>query len=54
VAAFNAELVDASPIVSETRSPLSASNEMRAWSAGCPSPAATRSAPTSLRPSPVA
>ena len=33
------------PVASETRSPLRASSEIRACSAGGPSPAATRSAP---------
>ena len=41
-------------VASETRSPFRASSEIRACSAGVPSPAATRSAPTSLRSSPVA
>ena len=39
---------------SETRSPLRASREISACSAGGPSPAATRSAPSSLRSRPVA
>jgi hypothetical protein len=41
-------------VVSETRSPLSTSKEISACSAGEPSPAATSSAPSSLRSSPVA
>ena len=40
------------PVASETRSPLSASREISACSAGGPSPAATRSAPSSLRSRP--
>ena len=40
------------PIASETRRPLSASSEISACSAAGPSPAATRSAPTSLRSRP--
>jgi hypothetical protein len=42
------------PVASETRSPLRVSSEMRACSAGGPSPAATRSAPSSLRSMAVA
>ena len=42
------------PVASETRSPLRASSEISACSAGGPSPAATSSAPSSLRSSPVA
>jgi hypothetical protein len=42
------------PVASETRKPFSASSEMGARSAGCPRPAATSSAPSSLRSSPVA
>ena len=42
------------PVASETRSPLSASREISACSAAGPSPAATSSAPSSLRSSPVA
>src|SRR6266545_2583212 len=37
------------PVASETRSPFRASREIRACSAGGPSPAATSSAPSSLR-----
>ena len=40
------------PVASETRSPLRASREISACSAGGPSPAATSSAPSSLRSSP--
>ena len=39
------------PVASETRSPLRASREISACSAGGPSPAATSSAPSSLRSS---
>ena len=42
------------PVASDTRSPLSASREISACSAGAPSPAATRSAPNSLRSRAVA
>jgi hypothetical protein len=42
------------PVASDTRSPLSASSEMRACSTGGPSPAATRMAPSSLRSRAVA
>ena len=42
------------PVASETRSPFRASSEISACSAGAPSPAATSSAPSSLRSSPVA
>ena len=42
------------PVASETRKPFSASSEMRACSPGSPRPAATSSAPSSLRSSPVA
>jgi len=42
------------PAASETRSPLRASREISAWSAGGPSPAATRMAPSSLRSRAVA
>jgi hypothetical protein len=42
------------PVASDTRSPLSASSEISACSAGRPSPAATSSEPSSLRSSPVA
>ena len=41
-------------VASETRSPLSASREMSAWSRAPARPAATSMAPTSLRSSPVA
>ena len=40
------------PVASETRSPFRASSEISACSAGRPSPAATSSAPSSLRSSP--
>jgi hypothetical protein len=42
------------PVASDTRSPLSASREISACSAGEPSPAAASSAPSSLRSRPVA
>jgi hypothetical protein len=42
------------PVTSETRSPLRASREISACSAGTPRPAATSSAPSSLQSSPVA
>ncbi len=42
------------PVASDTRSPFSASKEISACSPGGPSPAATSSAPSSLRSSPVA
>jgi hypothetical protein len=42
------------PVASETRSPFSASSEISACSTGGPSPAAIRSAPSSLRSSAVA
>jgi hypothetical protein len=42
------------PVASETRSPFNASSESSACSAGGPSPAATSSAPSSLRSSATA
>ena len=42
------------PVASETRSPFSASNEISACPADEPSPAATISAPSSLRSSATA
>ena len=42
------------PAASDTRSPFKASSEISPCSAGWPSPAATRIAPSSLRSSPVA
>src|SRR5215472_5770269 len=42
------------PVASETRSPLRASSETSACSAGAPRPAATSSAPRSLRSRPIA
>lgn len=52
--AFEAELVDVLPSASETGSPLMASSYTSACSLADASPATTRSAPTSLRSSPVA
>ena len=42
------------PVASDTRNPFSASREISACSAGGPSPAATSSAPSSLRSGAVA
>jgi hypothetical protein len=54
VPAFDAQGLDVGAAASETRSPLSASSEISACSAGGPSPAATSRAPSSLRSSPMA
>src|SRR5215470_13039136 len=54
VAAFGAERFDVGAGGLGHRSPLRVSREMSACSAGLPSPAATRRAPTSLRSRPVA
>ena len=54
VPALDAQASMSAPVASETRSPLRASREISACSAGGPSPAATSSAPSSLRSRPVA
>jgi hypothetical protein len=54
VPAFQPSCSIPAPVASETRCPLRASSEVRACSAGGPSPAATRIAPSSLRSSAVA
>jgi hypothetical protein len=54
VPAFQAQVLDVPPVASDTGSLFSASKEISACSAGGPSPAATRSAPSSLRSRAVA
>jgi hypothetical protein len=54
VPALQAQVLDVGSGCPETRSPFSASSEISACSDGGPSPAATRSAPSSLRSSATA
>jgi hypothetical protein len=54
VPALDARASMLAPVASETRSPLRASSEISACSLAMPRPAATSSAPSSLRSSPVA